>query len=105
MPYLGRCPETSLSAVRILEFSGEELEEVAGEFSIPVIARTSPGFRGRAAIQELGETLSLTQTHWGQMSSVRTDRMAARASADNLMLFCVYAAGRAASASTTAAPN
>ena len=75
-------------------FSGEELEDAAREFSIPVIARTGPGFRGRAAIQELGETLTLTRTHWGQMSSVRTDRMAARASADNLMLFCVYIDGR-----------
>jgi AraC-like DNA-binding protein len=80
--------------VQILEFSGEELEDAAGEFSIPVIARTVPGFRGRAASHDLGETLTLTRTHWGRMSSVRTDRMAARSSADNLMLFCVYMAGR-----------
>ncbi|GAA1188111.1 helix-turn-helix domain-containing protein [Pseudonocardia alaniniphila] len=80
--------------MQILEFSGEELEDAAGAFSIPVIARTAPGFRGRAASQELGETLTLTRTHWGQMSSVRTDRMAARTSADDLMLFCIYVAGR-----------
>ncbi|GAA3066889.1 hypothetical protein GCM10010464_33930 [Pseudonocardia yunnanensis] len=76
--------------MQILDFSGEELEDAAGEFAIPVIARTGPHFRGRAASQELGETLTLTRTHWGQMSSVRTDRMTARASADNLMLFCIY---------------
>ncbi|WP_433289750.1 helix-turn-helix domain-containing protein [Pseudonocardia sp. CA-142604] len=80
--------------MQILEFSGEELEDAAGEFSIPVIARTAPGFRGRAASHALGETVALTRTHWAQMSSVRTDRMAARASAGNLMLFCVYVAGR-----------
>jgi AraC-like DNA-binding protein len=80
--------------VQIRVFSGEELEDAAREFSIPVITRTCPDFRGQAAIQELGETLTLTRTHWGQMSAVRTDRMAARASADNLMLFCVYLAGQ-----------
>jgi AraC-like DNA-binding protein len=80
--------------VRILEYSGEEFEDVAGEFFIPVIARTGLDFRGRSAVQELGETVTLSRSHWGQMSLVRTDRMAARASADNLLLFCVYMAGR-----------
>ena len=76
--------------MQILEYSGEEMEHVAREFSVPLITRTGPDFRGRAAIQELGETLTLYQSHFrGQMSAIRTDRMAARASADNLMLFCV----------------
>jgi AraC-like DNA-binding protein len=80
--------------VQILEYSGEELEHVARELYIPVIARTRPGYRGRAAVHELGEALTLTRSHWGRMSAVRTDRMAAKASADTLMLFCIYMTGR-----------
>jgi AraC-like DNA-binding protein len=80
--------------VQIHEFSGEELEDVACKSLIPVIARTRPDYRGRAAIQELDEALILTRWRLrGQMSAVRTDRMAARASADDLMLFSVYMAG------------
>src|SRR5262245_22337091 len=78
------------------EFSGEEMEHVAGELFIPVIARAGPDYRGRVALHELGEALTLTRTHCeGPVSAVRTDRMAARASADNLMLFSVHLAGRA----------
>jgi AraC-like DNA-binding protein len=80
--------------VQIIEYSAEEVEDVAGEFFLPVTVRTGPGFRGRAAIQGLGETLTLSRSHSGQMSAVRTDRMAARASVDSLMLFCIYADGR-----------
>ena len=80
--------------MQILEYSGEEFEHVAREFFIPVIARTRPDFRGRAASHELGETLTLSRTHWGQMSALRTDRMAARASTDNLMVFWMHMAGR-----------
>ncbi|WP_433290575.1 helix-turn-helix domain-containing protein [Pseudonocardia sp. CA-142604] len=80
--------------MQIIEYSGEELEDVAGEFFLPMIARTDPDFRGRAAIQELGETLTLSQSHSGRMSAVRTDRMAVKASVDNLMLFCIYVDGR-----------
>ncbi|NMH75666.1 helix-turn-helix domain-containing protein [Pseudonocardia xinjiangensis] len=77
------------------EFSREELEHVAGEFCIPVIARTGPDCRGRVAFHELGENLTLAHAHWGgPLSVVRTDRMAARASANNLVVFCVYMAGR-----------
>jgi AraC-like DNA-binding protein len=81
--------------VQILEFSGEELEHVASQFCVPLIARTHPDFRGRVAFQELDEALTLMRwRHWGQMSAVRTDRMAARPSADDLMLFCVQMAGK-----------
>jgi AraC-like DNA-binding protein len=80
--------------VQIYEYSGEELEDVAGKFFIPLIARTGPNFRGRSAIHELGENLTFTRTHWGQMSAVRTGRMATRVSVDNLVVFCVYIAGR-----------
>jgi AraC-like DNA-binding protein len=79
--------------VQIYEYSGEELEHVTGEIYVPVIVRTGPNFRGRSAVQELGETLSLSRTHWGPISLLQTDRRAARASADNLH-FCVYTAGR-----------
>jgi AraC-like DNA-binding protein len=81
--------------MRILEYSGEELEHIASQSFVPVIARARPDHRGRVAYQELDETLTLMRwRHWGQMSAVRTDRMAARASADNLMLFSVYMAGQ-----------
>jgi AraC-like DNA-binding protein len=81
--------------VQILEYSGEELEDVADGFFMPVIARARPDYRGRVAFQELDEALTLTQwRHQGQMSVVRTDRMAAKSSADDLMLFCVYMAGQ-----------
>jgi len=57
---------------------------------MPVITRTRPDYRGQVAVQELGEALTLTRwLHGGPMSAVRTDRMTARASADNLMVFCV----------------
>jgi hypothetical protein len=42
--------------VQILEYSGEELEHLAGEFFIPVIVRTRPDFRERVALRELSET-------------------------------------------------
>jgi len=81
--------------VQIHEFSGEEFEDVAGEFFIPVIARTRPDYRGRVAIQELDEALTLTRwRHRGQISVVRSNRMAARASADDLLLFSVCMAGQ-----------
>ena len=83
----------SLEAVRIHEYSGEELEDVAGEVFVPVIARTAPGYRGRVALHELGTSLALSRSYWGPMSAVRTARMAARASEDNLMLFCVQTSG------------
>jgi AraC-like DNA-binding protein len=79
--------------VQILEYSGAELEDVAGEFFIPVIARTGPDFRGRSAVHELGDALTLSRWHWGPMLAVRTDRMAARTSGDDLMLFDVPLAG------------
>jgi hypothetical protein len=57
--------------------------------------RVGPDFRGRSAVQELDEALILGRSHWeGPMSAVRTDRMASRASVDNLMVFSVPLAGR-----------
>jgi AraC-like DNA-binding protein len=88
--------ETSLGAVYCYEFSGEELEHIASERITPTIARTGPGFRARVAVQELGQALTLSRGHWGgPMHAVRTGQMAARASTDDLMLFCVQLAGRA----------
>jgi AraC-like DNA-binding protein len=79
--------------VRIHEYSGAELEDVARDVFVPVIARTAPGYRGRMALHELGETLALSRSYWGPMSAVRTAQMAAKASEDDLMLFCVQTAG------------
>jgi hypothetical protein len=62
----------SLGAVRIHDYSGQELENVAGEVFVPVIARTAPGYRGRMALHELGETLALPRSYRGPMSAVRT---------------------------------
>ncbi|GAA3098356.1 AraC family transcriptional regulator [Pseudonocardia yunnanensis] len=76
--------------MQIYEYSGEEYEHVASEFSIPLITRTGPDFRGRSAVQKLGGALTLYRSHFrGAISAVRTNRMAARASADNGMLFCL----------------
>ncbi|WP_433295257.1 helix-turn-helix domain-containing protein [Pseudonocardia sp. CA-142604] len=81
--------------MQILDYySGEEMEDVAGEFFIPVITRTGPDFRGRTAFEDLGRTLTLYRTHWGQMSTLRTDRMAASASADSQMVILIHMAGR-----------
>ena len=85
----------SLGAVQIREYSGDELEDLAGEIFIPVIARTGPDFRGRSVVHELNETLTLSRSHFrAPVSLVRTGRMAARAPADNVMVFCVYMDGR-----------
>ncbi|GAA3105340.1 hypothetical protein GCM10010464_80620 [Pseudonocardia yunnanensis] len=80
--------------MQIREFAGEEFEDVASESLIPAIVRTGPDFRGRMASQELGEDLTLSQLRWGPWSAGRTDRMAARTSEDNWMLFAVHVAGR-----------
>ncbi|WP_433291593.1 helix-turn-helix domain-containing protein [Pseudonocardia sp. CA-142604] len=79
--------------MQILEYSGEELEDRAREIFFPVTVKAGPGFRGRAAIQELGETQTLSRSHMGRISAVRTGRMAAEASPDNLLLFCIYIDG------------
>jgi AraC-like DNA-binding protein len=81
--------------VQIQEFSGEELEDVSRECFVPTIARTQPDFRGRVALQELDEALTISRSHWGRPASTAlSDRMAARAPRNDLMLFCVHLAGR-----------
>ncbi|GAA3043109.1 helix-turn-helix domain-containing protein [Pseudonocardia yunnanensis] len=81
--------------MQIREFSGEEYEHLAREIYVPMIARMDPDFCGRAAIQELGEAVTLFRSHWkGSMSAVRTARMAARASADDVMIFCINLSGQ-----------
>ncbi|WP_433272821.1 helix-turn-helix domain-containing protein [Pseudonocardia xinjiangensis] len=81
--------------MQIQELSGEELEHVARERFIPAIARTRPDHRGRVASQDLGQTVTLSRSHWGgPLRTLRSERMAASAAADNLMLFCVHLAGR-----------
>ncbi|GAA1199325.1 helix-turn-helix domain-containing protein [Pseudonocardia alaniniphila] len=81
--------------MQIHEFYGEELEDVASESFMPVTASTRPEYHGCVAFQELGDAMTLSRSQWGgPMSSVRTDRMAARATGDNVMLFCVQIAGR-----------
>ncbi|GAA3042889.1 helix-turn-helix domain-containing protein [Pseudonocardia yunnanensis] len=80
--------------MQILEYSGEELERVAREFFMPVITRTRTDYRGRVTVHELGEAVTVSRSHWGQMSVVRTARMVARAPSDDTMLFCIHLGGR-----------
>jgi AraC-like DNA-binding protein len=83
--------------VQLHEFSGEEFEDVAGEFFIPVVVRMGPEVRGRVALQELDTELTLSRSHWGRSgpgSTTRIDRMAARPSEDHRMLFAVQVTGR-----------
>jgi AraC-like DNA-binding protein len=81
--------------MQILEYSGEEFEHVSRDRYIPAIARMGPDFRGRVALQKLGEDLTLSRSHWGgPLSAVQTDRMAATGPRDDHMLFCVHLAGR-----------
>jgi AraC-like DNA-binding protein len=81
--------------VQIHELSGEKLEDVAREFSMPVIIQARPEYRVRLALQGLGEAVTLSRTDsGGRLRTVRTPRLAARTSGDNLLRFCVHVAGR-----------
>ncbi|WP_433287000.1 helix-turn-helix domain-containing protein [Pseudonocardia sp. CA-142604] len=76
------------------EFSAEEFEDIVGEFFIPTISLGGRDFPVRVAVQALGEGLTVSRSRWGPRSSRRTDRMAARASEDNRMLFAVQLTGQ-----------
>jgi AraC-like DNA-binding protein len=83
----------SLGAVHVQEFSGEDLESVARE--MPVIMQTRPDYRGRLALQGLGEAITLSRTNsGGSLRTTRTPRLAARSSGGHLLRFCVHVAGR-----------
>jgi AraC-like DNA-binding protein len=85
----------SLGAVQILELSGEELEDVARGFSMPVMIQAPPEYRGRVALQGLGDVVTLSRTyHRGRLRTVQTPRLAARTSGDNPLRFCVHVGGR-----------
>jgi AraC-like DNA-binding protein len=84
----------NLTLVQVYDFSGEEFEDDFSGFFIPATSRKGRDFRTRVALQELGECLALSLSHWGPRSAVRTDRMAARASEGNRMVFAVQVAGR-----------
>ena len=83
--------------MEIYEFSGEEFEHVSREAYYPVISRTGRNFRGRAELHELGEAALLSRQHWagGPVQSTRTERMIARTSPVDLILFGIYMAGMA----------
>jgi hypothetical protein len=86
--------QVSLAAVQILEYSGEEFEDIVDEFFIPAISQNGSHFGGQVAMHNLGEGLALCRTRWGPRSAVRTDRMAAGASEGNRMLLSIQVAGR-----------
>jgi AraC-like DNA-binding protein len=79
--------------VQSYEFFGG-FEDVVGEYFIPTISQCGRDFRTRVALQDLGQGLTLSRSHWGPRSAVRTHRMAARASEGNRILFAVQVAGR-----------
>jgi AraC-like DNA-binding protein len=80
--------------MQIYEYSAEEFEDVVREFFIPTISRRGRKFPVRTALQTLSEGLTLSRSHWGPRSSIRTDEMAASSSEDNRMLFSVQVAGQ-----------
>jgi AraC-like DNA-binding protein len=81
--------------VYVQEFSGEELEQIARESFMPVVAQTRPDFKGRMVSAALGDALMLTRAFsGGPMRTMRTDRMASRSSTGDLLMFCVHVAGR-----------
>jgi len=83
-----------IGKVQIHEYSGETLEQVARESFVPVSFRTGPDFSGRIALQEMGETVALSRAHsGGPHRMLRTERMAAKTSGDDVLLFIVHVAG------------
>jgi AraC-like DNA-binding protein len=85
----------SVGAVQFQELSGEELEDVARSFSMPVMIQAPPEYRGRVALQGLGEAVTLSRTyHGGRLRTVQTPRLAARTSGDNPLRFCVHMGGQ-----------
>ncbi|GAA3079172.1 helix-turn-helix domain-containing protein [Pseudonocardia yunnanensis] len=80
--------------MQIHEFSGERLEQIARERFIPANFRARPDFRVRMALQEMGEAVTLSRVYAaGPHRNVRTERLAARTSGDNMMIFIVHVAG------------
>ena len=80
--------------VQIHEYSGEMLEEIARESFVPVDFRTGPDFSGRIALQEMGEAVTLSQAYSGGPNRMlRTERMAAKTSGEDVLLFIVHVAG------------
>jgi AraC-like DNA-binding protein len=85
----------SLAPVQIREFSGAEFEGIASEFFMPAVVRRGLDFRARVALHELDTGLTLSRSHWGgPRSTIRTNRMAARASEAGRMLFAVQVTGQ-----------
>ncbi|WP_433296784.1 helix-turn-helix domain-containing protein [Pseudonocardia sp. CA-142604] len=81
--------------MRIHEFSGEGLEQMSRESFVPVVFRARPDFRVRMALQEMGEAVTLSRAYsGGPHRNVRTERLAARTSGDNVMVFIVHVAGQ-----------
>ncbi|WP_433293628.1 helix-turn-helix domain-containing protein [Pseudonocardia sp. CA-142604] len=81
--------------MEIHEYSGEGLEQLARQSFMPVITRTRSDFRGRMALQEMGEAVTVSRAYsGGSHRTFRTDRMAVKTPGDDVVLFCVHLAGR-----------
>jgi AraC-like DNA-binding protein len=80
--------------VQIHEYSGDTLEQIARESFVPVDFRTGPDFSGRIALQEMGAAVTLSQAYSGGPNRMlRTERMAAKTSGEDVLLFIVHVAG------------
>jgi hypothetical protein len=75
--------------VRIHGFSGEGLEQMSRERFVPVIFRARPDFRLRMSLQEMGSRAYSVGPH----RNVRTERLAAKTSGDDVMVVIVHVAG------------
>ncbi|GAA4557736.1 helix-turn-helix domain-containing protein [Planotetraspora kaengkrachanensis] len=73
--------------------SAEELQQAAGQSYLPVIAEPRADFRGRLALQTLGDAVSLSEARTTALRTFQTVRMAADSGRDDLLLFCVHLAG------------
>jgi AraC-like DNA-binding protein len=80
--------------VEIHDYSGDDLEQIARQSFVPVILRTRPGFSGRIALQEMGSAVTLSRAYsGGPHRMLRTERLAAKTSGDDVLLFIVHMAG------------
>lgn len=84
----------TMVGVQIHDYTGEELEQIARESFVPVIFRTRPDFSGRIAFHEMGNAVTLSRAHsGGPHRMLRTERLAAKTSGDDVLLFIVHVAG------------
>ncbi|MEU4672985.1 AraC family transcriptional regulator [Amycolatopsis sp. NPDC023774] len=73
--------------------SAEQLEQAAGQSYVPIVAERRADFRGRLALQAVGQDLTLAEARMSPLQTSRTARLAATTGRDDLLLFCLHLAG------------